>query len=62
MVLLDLGSDLVLPSWTPLAIAGGLLVLLGLLYVSLRRHLRRISLPGEQESPPSPESGSLPHP
>ena len=56
MVLLDLGSDIVTPSWLPLAMAGGLLIVLGLLYVSLRGHLRKINIPGDDEAPASPES------
>lgn len=56
MVLLDLGSEFVTPSWFPLAMAGGLLVVLGLLYMSLRHHLRRIDLPDAVETPSSPDS------
>lgn len=62
MVLLDLGSDIVTPSWLPLAMAGGLLIVLGLLYVSLRGHLRKINIPGEDATPASPESPPVPTP
>ncbi|MGC3952982.1 MAG: hypothetical protein QM804_01800 [Propionicimonas sp.] len=48
MVLLDLGSDIVTPSWLPLAMAGFLLVVLTLLFLSLRHHLRKINLPGDE--------------
>ena len=47
---------LVTPSWLPLAMAGGLLVLLGLLYWSMRRNLNRIDFDEEPESPASPGS------
>ena len=46
MVLFDLGSDFVAPSWTPLALVGLLLIVLALLFVSLRGHLRKINVPG----------------
>lgn len=62
MVLLDLGSDIVTPSWLPLVMAVGLLVVLGLLYVSLRGHLRKINIPDEDASPASPESPPVPTP
>jgi len=48
-VLLDLGSDFVTPSWMPLALVGLLLIVLALLFVSLRGHLRKINIPGEPE-------------
>lgn len=38
MVLLDLNA---LPSWTPFAVAVVMLVALALLWLSMRRHLRR---------------------
>lgn len=60
MVLFDLGSDFVTPSWLPLAMAGGLLVVLGLLYLSLRHHLRKIDLPDEATTPASPDSPPVP--
>lgn len=47
MVLFDLGSEIVTPSWTPLAMAIGLLIVLALLFVSLRGHLRKINIPDE---------------
>lgn len=40
MVLLDLGRDLA-PSWSPLAAVSILLVVLLLLWFSMRRHLKR---------------------
>lgn len=40
MVLFDLA--IVTPDWLPLAMVIGLLVLLGFLYWSMRRHLNRI--------------------
>lgn len=56
MVLLDLGSDIVTPSWLPLAMAGGLLIVLALLYLSLRHHLRRINVDSDAVVPTSPVS------
>lgn len=56
MVPFDLGSDLVTPSWLPLAMAVGLLIVLALLYLSLRHHLRKITIPGDDVTPASPES------
>lgn len=50
--------DLVLetPSWLPLAMAGGLLALLGFLYLNMRRNLNRIDFDdgAAPESPASP--------
>lgn len=48
MVLLDLGSDIVTPSWLPLAMAGFLLAVLALLFLSLRHHLRKIDIPADE--------------
>ena len=59
-MLLDLGSDIVTPSWTPLAMAGLLLIVLGLLFASLRHHLGRINIPDEDAGPASPDSPSVP--
>ena len=47
---------LVTPDWLPLALAGGLLVLLGLLYWSLRHTLDRIAVEREREPPATPVS------
>ncbi|MCA0251500.1 MAG: hypothetical protein LCH76_04250 [Actinobacteria bacterium] len=58
MVLFDLGSDIVTPSWLPLAMAGLLLVVLGLLFVSLRHHLRKINVPGNADAEPPVEGES----
>lgn len=44
MVLLDLGRDLA-PSWAPLGLAVFLLVVLALLWFSMRRHLKRADYP-----------------
>ncbi|MEA5116410.1 MAG: hypothetical protein VB036_02200 [Propionicimonas sp.] len=53
MVLLDLGSDWVTPSWLPLALAVLLLAVIGFLYWSMRRNLNKISVPPRVPSPPS---------
>lgn len=64
MVLLELGSSLVTPSWLPLALVvviGGVIVLL---YRSMRRHLDRIDVPYraelDAESAAEPVSPSSP--
>jgi hypothetical protein len=49
--------DLVTPPWLPLALAGLLLVVLGLLYWSMRRNIRRIDF-DEEPTPDSPVSPS----
>lgn len=51
MVLLDLVAT---PSWLPLAMAGLLLVLLGFLYWSMRRNIKRIDFDDRPDSPASP--------
>lgn len=61
MVLLDLGSDWVTPSWLPLALAVLLLVVIGFLYWSMRRNLNRISVP-PAGSPDSPAVEDLENP
>lgn len=45
------------PSWLPLAMAVGLLVLLGFLYWSMHRNLNRIDF-DEESKPESPQSPS----
>lgn len=50
MVLLDLGSNWVTPPWLPLLMVGVLLALLGFLYWSMRRNLKRIDF--EEETDP----------
>ena len=52
MVLLDL-NDLATPGWLPLLLTGVLLVLLVLLFLSMRRHLRRIDVPVDPQHPES---------
>ena len=44
------------PPWLPLVMAVGLLVLLGLLYWSMRRNLNRIDFDEDPASPVSPGS------
>jgi hypothetical protein len=51
MVLLDLVAT---PSWLPLAMAGLLLALLGFLYWSMRRNIKRIDFDDRPDSPASP--------
>lgn len=48
MVLLDLGRELA-PSWAPLGAAVILLVLLTILWFSMRRHLKRAARFSEEE-------------
>lgn len=60
MALLDLTAGPATPSWLPLAMVGVLLVLLGVLYWSMSRHLRRIRFDDEQDAvqPVAPASAS----
>jgi len=44
VVLLDL-KDLVAPGWLPLLLTGVLLLVCYLLYLSMRRHMRKIDVP-----------------
>lgn len=54
MVLLDLGSGLVTPSWLPLVLVIVLLGVVGFLYWSMRRNLNRIDFDdGSSPQPPS---------
>ncbi len=45
MAVLDLGSGWVTPDWLPLALVVVLLVVIGLLYLSMRRNIARIDVP-----------------
>ncbi len=53
MFLLDLDPNIVKPGWTPLVITVVLGVVLVLLYLSMKRQVRRISVPyrGEGATP-----------
>lgn len=59
MVLLDLTPT---PPWLPLAMVGVLLVLLGLLYWSMRRHLKRIHIDETPVTSPVSPSPAPPSP
>ena len=59
MILLELDPDLVKPGWTPLIITLLLGVAVVLLFLSMRRQFRKISIPradevDEESSPPPP--------
>jgi len=64
MILLGLDPDLVKPGWTPLIITLLLGVAVVLLFLSMRRQFRKISIPradeldevDEESSPPSPDT------
>ena len=53
-MLLDLGSALA-PSWAPLLVAVVMLLALGLLWLSMRRHLKRAA---EDEGPDDADAAS----
>lgn len=55
MVLLDLGSGVVTPSWLPLVMVIVLLGLVAFLYFNMRRNLNRIDFE-EKPRPASPVS------
>ncbi|HLL63607.1 MAG TPA: hypothetical protein VK401_11190 [Propionibacteriaceae bacterium] len=59
MILLELDPDLVKPGWTPLIITLLLGLAVVLLFLSMRRQFRKISIPradevDEESSPPPP--------
>ena len=58
MVLLDLGSSVVTPSWLPLVLVIVLLVLVAFLYFNMRRNINRIDFEEQpkQASTASPVS------
>ncbi|HQY98684.1 MAG TPA: hypothetical protein PKV13_02310 [Propionicimonas sp.] len=60
MVLLDLGSSLVTPSWLPLVMVIVLLGLVAFLYFNMRKNLNRIDIKDDPAvaSPSSPEEKS----
>ncbi len=62
MFLLDLDPNIVKPGWTPLVITVVLGVALVLLYLSMRRQVRRISVPrqGEETTATEPEATTTP--
>jgi hypothetical protein len=49
MILLEVDPDLVKPGWTPLIITLLLGVAVALLFISMRRQFRKISIPREDE-------------
>jgi hypothetical protein len=49
MILLEVDPDLVKPGWTPLIITLLLGVAVALLFVSMRRQFRKISIPRDDE-------------
>ena len=56
MMLLELDPDVVKPGWTPLLITVLLAIAVVLLYFSMRKQFRKISIPrkGTDEEPPAP--------
>jgi hypothetical protein len=62
MILLELDPDLVKPGWTPLIVTLLLGVAVVLLFFSMRRQFRKISIPlseevdDEESSPTTPDS------
>lgn len=55
MVALDLDPNVVKPGWTPLIILIVLAVVMVVLFLSMRRQFKKISIP-EQEEPPAAEA------
>jgi hypothetical protein len=49
MILLELDPDVVKPGWTPLIITVLLGIAMVLLYLSMRRQFRKISVPRQDE-------------
>ncbi len=62
MILLELDPDVVKPGWTPLIVTVLLGIALVLLFFSMRRQFRKISIPREDEvddgarRPPPPDA------
>ena len=57
MILLELDPDVVKPGWTPLIVTLLLGIAVVLLFFSMRRQIRKISIPREDE-----DEGSTPPP
>ena len=64
MILLELDPDVVKPGWTPLIVTVLLGIALVLLFLSMRRQFRKISIPREDEAdeapPPPPTTKGTP--
>ncbi len=58
MLLLDLDPNVVKPGWTPLIITVALAAMLVLLYLSMRRQFRKITVEPEDSDPTPAESGA----
>ena len=54
MILLELDPDVVKPGWTPLIITVLLGIAMVLLFLSMRRQFRKISIPREDEADEAP--------
>jgi hypothetical protein len=62
MILLELDPDLVKPGWTPLIITLLLGVAVVLLFLSMRRQFRKISIPRADEADEADEAQPPPTP
>lgn len=58
MVVHDLGSAWVTPDWLPLALVVALLIVIGLLYWSMRRNIARIDVPHAANQAPTEDEKS----
>ena len=58
MVLLDLGSGVVTPSWLPLVMVIVLLGLVAFLYLNMRRNIKRIDFDEQPRPEPSAATAS----
>ena len=56
MILLEVDPDVVKPGWTPLIITLLLGVAMVLLFLSMRRQFRKISIPREGEADDTPST------
>jgi hypothetical protein len=54
MIVLDLDPNVVQPGWTPLIITVLLGVAVVLLFLSMRRQVRKINIPREEADQPDP--------
>lgn len=63
MILLELDPDVVKPGWTPLVITVLLGIAVALLFLSMRKQFRKISIPREGDpAEPEPEAELAPDP
>ena len=61
MIFLELDPDVVKPGWTPLIVTVLLAIAMVLLYLSMRRQFRKISVPPQEPDEEQPAPPQEPH-